>query len=273
MPEDAAGARRGAALARLGDGSARRPRHAARSFTKRPTRASPAEPTRSTPDMNVIRSGRETLREMLPTSAKQSRSAATWRRASAPSPIWRWRRICRRSIISAKCRGTATPAMREWYVRMKSRPSFRSLLADRVPGQPPVSALCRTRLLTFGETIRARALAPKALTPSALPAPAAIPDAADRLGAFLSEGHHGTMDWMAKNAERRADPATLWPEAKSVVVLGVNYGPDHDPLGRSEKSHSRRDLGLRARRRLSRRAKERLETAGRLHRRDTSAAR
>jgi epoxyqueuosine reductase len=38
------------------------------------------------------------------------------------------------------------------------------------------------------------------------------------------------MDWLAKNAERRADPATLWPEAKSVVVVGANYGPDHNPL-------------------------------------------
>jgi epoxyqueuosine reductase len=38
------------------------------------------------------------------------------------------------------------------------------------------------------------------------------------------------MDWMARNAERRADPGTLWPEAKSIIVLGANYGPDHDPL-------------------------------------------
>jgi epoxyqueuosine reductase len=38
------------------------------------------------------------------------------------------------------------------------------------------------------------------------------------------------MDWLARNVERRADPALLWPEAKSVVVVGANYGPDHDPL-------------------------------------------
>jgi len=38
------------------------------------------------------------------------------------------------------------------------------------------------------------------------------------------------MVWLARNADRRVDPATLWPEAKSVVVLGANYGPDHDPL-------------------------------------------
>ncbi len=54
--------------------------------------------------------------------------------------------------------------------------------------------------------------------------------AADRLGSYLAQGRHGTMDWMARDAERRADPAVLWPEAKSIVVLGANYGPDHDPL-------------------------------------------
>jgi epoxyqueuosine reductase len=55
-------------------------------------------------------------------------------------------------------------------------------------------------------------------------------EAARRLGAFLGQGRHGTMGWLARNAERRADPAMLWPEAKSVVVVGANYGPDHDPL-------------------------------------------
>ncbi len=59
---------------------------------------------------------------------------------------------------------------------------------------------------------------------------AAAHEATDRLGAFLAQGHHGDMDWLANNAERRADPAVLWPEAKSIVVLGCNYGPDHDPL-------------------------------------------
>jgi len=47
---------------------------------------------------------------------------------------------------------------------------------------------------------------------------------------FLAEGCHGDMDWLARNAERRADPQTLWPEAKTVVVLGQNYGPSGDPL-------------------------------------------
>lgn len=47
------------------------------------------------------------------------------------------------------------------------------------------------------------------------------------------------MGWMADNAERRAHPATLWPDVRSVVMLGLNYGPDFDPLA----SLARRDRG------------------------------
>jgi epoxyqueuosine reductase len=56
------------------------------------------------------------------------------------------------------------------------------------------------------------------------------PLAGERLGAFLEAGHHGTMEWMERNAERRADPLTLWPQARSIIVLGANYGPTHDPM-------------------------------------------
>ncbi|MCI5077798.1 tRNA epoxyqueuosine(34) reductase QueG [Oricola sp.] len=60
----------------------------------------------------------------------------------------------------------------------------------------------------------------------------AIPQAPDRLRAFLDAGHHGTMDWMAETEERRGDPTTLWPQARSVVLAAMNYGPDDgdDPL-------------------------------------------
>lgn len=57
----------------------------------------------------------------------------------------------------------------------------------------------------------------------------APPHATERLTDFLEAGRHGSMEWLARNAEKRADPATLWPEAKSIIVLGVNYGPEHDP--------------------------------------------
>ncbi|MBO44904.1 MAG: tRNA epoxyqueuosine(34) reductase QueG [Rhodospirillaceae bacterium] len=50
------------------------------------------------------------------------------------------------------------------------------------------------------------------------------------LDTYLEKGHHGDMDWLAGKANRRRTPVALWPEAKSVIVLGVNYGPKHNPL-------------------------------------------
>jgi epoxyqueuosine reductase len=64
---------------------------------------------------------------------------------------------------------------------------------------------------------------------AAVTAPTAIPQAAERLRAFLAEGRHGSMDWLEETLERRSAPTALWPEVRSVIVLGMNYGPDHDP--------------------------------------------
>jgi epoxyqueuosine reductase len=61
-------------------------------------------------------------------------------------------------------------------------------------------------------------------------APDAIPLAKLRLCEFVAEGLHGDMAWLAHEPERRGDPATLWPDVRSVIMLGLNYGPDHDPL-------------------------------------------
>ncbi len=60
--------------------------------------------------------------------------------------------------------------------------------------------------------------------------PDAIPEAAEHLRTFLADGRHGEMAWMATTADRRASPAALWSEVRSVVMLGMNYGPDEDPL-------------------------------------------
>jgi epoxyqueuosine reductase len=59
---------------------------------------------------------------------------------------------------------------------------------------------------------------------------AAEPKNAVRLRQYLDAGHHGVMDWMETRAQWRADPLAMWPQAKSVVVLGLNYGPAQDPL-------------------------------------------
>jgi epoxyqueuosine reductase len=58
----------------------------------------------------------------------------------------------------------------------------------------------------------------------------AIPELKERLDAFIAAGAHGDMDWLAATAERRVSPQALWPEARSVIMLGLNYGPDEDPL-------------------------------------------
>jgi epoxyqueuosine reductase len=60
------------------------------------------------------------------------------------------------------------------------------------------------------------------------------------LGEFIARGYHGDMGWLAGTAARRGDPRTLWPEARTVVVLGVNYAPEDDPLALVE----RRDRGV-----------------------------
>ncbi|WP_424464386.1 tRNA epoxyqueuosine(34) reductase QueG [Paradevosia shaoguanensis] len=58
----------------------------------------------------------------------------------------------------------------------------------------------------------------------------ARPDLGDKLAAALAAGWHGDMDWMAETAERRASPKALWPAARSIIMLGINYGPDSDPM-------------------------------------------
>ena len=50
------------------------------------------------------------------------------------------------------------------------------------------------------------------------------------LSEFIARGYHGDMGWLAGTAARRGDPQALWPEARSVVVLGINYAPHTDPL-------------------------------------------
>jgi epoxyqueuosine reductase len=57
-----------------------------------------------------------------------------------------------------------------------------------------------------------------------------VPEAKARLERFLADGAHGDMVWMASTAERRASPLALWPDVRSVIMLGLNYGPDEDPL-------------------------------------------
>ncbi|MED5368744.1 MAG: QueG-associated DUF1730 domain-containing protein, partial [Pseudomonadota bacterium] len=60
--------------------------------------------------------------------------------------------------------------------------------------------------------------------------PYAIPEASTRLHEFISAGRHGDMDWMETHQTRREAPLNLWADVKTVIMLGMNYGPDTNPL-------------------------------------------
>ena len=105
-------------------------------------------------------------------------------------------------------------------------------------GRAGVAHLCGSRLLNQAVKLSPAALKQK-LAHEALALgfdcigvadPAAIADAAKYFRSFLEAGAHGDMDWLAASPERRADPRVLWPDVRSVIMLGVNYGPDENPL-------------------------------------------
>lgn len=56
------------------------------------------------------------------------------------------------------------------------------------------------------------------------------PEWAAHLDEALARGWHGDMEWMPRTADRRRSPRALWPEARSVIMLGINYAPDSDPM-------------------------------------------
>ena len=99
-------------------------------------------------------------------------------------------------------------------------------------GRAGVADLRGPGFLNGGEVKHALAQQARALgfDSSGITAPDAIPEAARHFREFLAEGAHGDMDWLAQDPRRRADPRGLWPDVRSVIMLGVNYGPDEDPL-------------------------------------------
>ena len=66
--------------------------------------------------------------------------------------------------------------------------------------------------------------------------------AAERLSQFVAKDYHGTMAWMEETLERRQHPTHMWPDAKSAVVFGLNYGPDHNPLDALERRDEAADI-------------------------------
>jgi epoxyqueuosine reductase len=102
------------------------------------------------------------------------------------------------------------------------------------PSRPGGAAGARPRrALLAGQALRealvARARA-EGFDVAGIAAPDALTGVPERLRVFLEAGHHASMDWMAARAEQRGDPRALWPEVRSVIMLGLNYGLDTDPL-------------------------------------------
>jgi epoxyqueuosine reductase len=56
------------------------------------------------------------------------------------------------------------------------------------------------------------------------------PEIRERLIQFIHAGHHGDMGWLAARSEQRSHPRSLWPDARSVIVVGLSYAPGDDPL-------------------------------------------
>ena len=161
----------------------------------------------------------------------------------------------RGGLSRRRAMGTRTKRRRLWYARVKSRPSFRALLADRVPGMAPSVHYEQSRLLSGDELKRAVASAGAALGSSSCASrrPDAIPLAPDRLDAWLAAGHHGSMDWMAE-ARRTAR------RSAGAVAAGAQHRharpelrPRWRPAAHPRPQGPRDDLGLCPQPRLSRR--------------------
>ena len=100
--------------------------------------------------------------------------------------------------------------------------------------------------------------------------PGDVPHVAARLAGFVEAGHHGQMGWLAERMHWRGDPAALWPEARSVIMLAESYTPDHDPLAVLERRDraaisvyaQNRDYHDIVKKRLKRLGRWLIETAG-----------
>jgi epoxyqueuosine reductase len=105
-------------------------------------------------------------------------------------------------------------------------------------GRPGLAHVCGPRLLNAAAKL-APADLKAALTSEAralgfdcvgVTDPDVLADAGRHFRAFLDAGAHGDMDWLAARPERRADPRVLWASVRAVIMFGVNYGPDENPL-------------------------------------------
>jgi epoxyqueuosine reductase len=112
--------------------------------------------------------------------------------------------------------------------RLMQAPSPRGLLAD-AESTPASASPVNIELTRFVADMRAYAQTLGFCAFGIAPA-GSDPIHGDRLSAWLAQGMHGSMAWMAERAHQRRAPQALWPEAQSVIALGMSYAPASDPL-------------------------------------------
>lgn len=66
-----------------------------------------------------------------------------------------------------------------------------------------------------------------------------VPLVPELLAAFVDKGYHGQMGWLAERQTWRGNPAALWPEARTVIMLAESYTPKDDPMA----TLGQRDVG------------------------------
>jgi epoxyqueuosine reductase len=121
----------------------------------------------------------------------------------------------------------------EELVRADKVATLVSHAAGRDDGGPASSVeLRRPRFLTPGDlkTALAGVAHAQGFDAVGVAHPQSVPQIGERLREFIESGAHGDMEWLATNADRRGDPRVLWPQVRSIIMLGINYGPHDDPL-------------------------------------------
>jgi len=95
-------------------------------------------------------------------------------------------------------------------------------MPDKIPDEIPDETAAKSHIIKTAHNLGfdvVRVTDPDGLAPNAA-----------YFKTFLDKGYHGDMVWLKEKSDRRSDPRILWPGVKTIILLGMNYGPDQNPL-------------------------------------------